>query len=171
MLGVVVVEITIVKVPGEVRRVHNDRLISPPFAMISHNAHYYYSRNQIGQKLPQITETSTSIVQTLSTSSVLQVNKRSSIPRPIQIRSPYLVTAKAQQPVSLMQVKQNCSNVEQILQQNFINTPSVIRINVGHDFPKGNHEIDKENRFFGLDKQSKSFKYCWYVRRQRKDKK
>jgi len=136
LLGVVVVGITIVKAPGEVRRVHNDRSISPPFAMISYNTHYYYSRNQIGQKLPPIPETSTSIVQTLPTSSLLQVNKRSSIPRPLQIRSPYLITAKAQQPVGLMQVKQNCSKVEQILQQKFINTPSIVKVNVGHEIDK-----------------------------------
>ncbi len=134
LLGIVVVGITIVKAPGAVRRINANRPASPPFAMMSYN--YYYSRNQIGPKLPQITETITSIIQTLPTSSVLQVNKRSSIPRPLQTRSPYSVTAKAQQPVGLTQVKQNCSKVEQILQQNFSNTPTIVKVNVGYEIDK-----------------------------------
>lgn len=136
MLGIVVVGLITVKASahaGHVRRINNNAPVSPPFAMISYNAHYYYSRNQVVQKLPQISESSTSIVQSLPPSSVLKINKRPSVIRPLQIRSPYLVTAQAQQPVSLMQVKQNCSNVEQTLQQKFINTPTIVKVNVGHE--------------------------------------
>ncbi len=125
-----VVGLTIVKAPGGVRRINENRPISPPFAMISYNAHYY-SRNQIGQKQSLIPEST--ILQTFPTPPALQVKKRSGIPRSLQIRSPILITAKAQQPVGLMQVKQNCSKVEQILQQKFINTPSIVKVNIGHE--------------------------------------
>ncbi len=134
LLGIIVVGITIVKAPGVVRRINESRPASPPFAMMSYNC--YYSRKQIVPKLPQITETSTSFIQPSQTSSVLQVNKSLSTPRPVQTRSTSLVTAKAQQPVALTQVKQNCSKVEQVLQRTFNNTPTTVQVNVGYEFDK-----------------------------------
>lgn len=135
LLGIVVVGITIVKAPGTVKRISANRPASPPFAMMSYNS--YYSRNRIIPKLPQIPEPSITIVQPLATSSVSQVNERLSMQRPVQPRSTSLVTAKAQQPVALTQVKQNCSKVEQILQRTFSNTPTKVQVNVGYEMDKG----------------------------------
>ena len=143
LLGVIVVGISIVKTPGTIRQISANRPASPPFAMMSYNS--YYSRNRIKPKIPQISEPSitivqplpTSSIQTSPTSSVLQVNTRLSMPRPVQTRSTSLVTAKVQQPVALTQVKQNCLKVQQILQRTFSNTPTTVQVNVGYEMDKG----------------------------------